>query len=87
MAQHNPQSRTYLIVFLVATVVCFAAAKAIMSGGHDKSHAAADHGGGHAAEASSTSHTGSASEGAGEPHKETGSHDGSAEEALDEAKP
>lgn len=87
MAQHNPQSRTFLVVFLVATVICFAAAKVILSGLHDKPHAAAHHGGSHTTEASEASHNQSSSANEREPHTQTGSPAAPSNETLDEAKP
>ena len=52
MAQHNPQSRTYLVVVLVAAVICFVIAQIILSGGHGDSNTATEHDGGHKTEAS-----------------------------------
>ncbi len=56
MAQHNPQSRAYLIIVMAAIVVCFVIAQLILGGGDSESHKAADHGGTHATEASEPGH-------------------------------
>lgn len=56
MAQHNPQSRTYLVVVLVATVICFVIAQIILSSGHGDSHTATEHDGAHKTETSDGSH-------------------------------
>ena len=52
MSQHNPRSRTYLIVVLTATVICFALAKLILGSGHGESHTATEHDSSHQTEAS-----------------------------------
>ena len=48
MAQHNPQSRAYLIIVMAAIVVCFVIAQLILGGGDSETHTAADHDGTHA---------------------------------------
>lgn len=52
MAQHNPQSRGYLIIVMAAIVVCFFIAQLILGGGDSDTHTATDHDGGHAMEES-----------------------------------
>ena len=42
MAQHNPQSRAYLIIVMAAIVVCFVIAQLILGGGDSETHTAAD---------------------------------------------
>ncbi|MEM7191784.1 MAG: hypothetical protein AAF405_02760 [Pseudomonadota bacterium] len=49
MAQHNPLSRAYFVIVMVAIVICFVIAQIILSGGHGK-HAEAGHDHGHKAE-------------------------------------
>lgn len=51
MAQHNPQSRGYLLIVLVAIVVCFVIALFVLGGGDD-THTATDQDGGHEAQTS-----------------------------------
>ena len=56
MAQHNPQSRAYLIIVMAAIVVCFVIAQLILGGGDSETHTVADHDGTHATEASEPGH-------------------------------
>ncbi|BAQ17353.1 hypothetical protein [Methyloceanibacter caenitepidi] len=56
MAQHNPQSRGYLLIVLAAIVVCFVIAQLILGGGESDTHTATDAAGSHQAEASDPAH-------------------------------
>ena len=58
MAQHNPQSRSYLLIVLAAIVVCFVIAQLILGGGESDKHTATDHDGGAAMETSEEGHAG-----------------------------
>lgn len=57
MAQHNPQSRAYLVIVMVAIVVCFVSALFILGhvGGGDK-QAAKDHDDAHKTQAAGAVH-------------------------------
>lgn len=58
MAQHNPQSRSYLLIVLAAIVVCFVIAQLILGGGESDTHTATDHDGAPAMESSEEGHAG-----------------------------
>lgn len=58
MAQHNPESRSYLLIVLAAIVVCFVIAQLILGGGDSDTHTATDHDGAPATEASEEGHAG-----------------------------
>lgn len=57
MAQHNPQSRGYLLIVLAAIVVCFVIAQLILGGGESDTHTATEAAGGHPTEVSDPAHT------------------------------
>ncbi|WP_108680651.1 hypothetical protein [Methyloceanibacter sp. wino2] len=57
MAQHNPQSRGYLLIVLAAIVVCFVIAQLILGGGESDTHTATEAAGGHQMEATDPGHT------------------------------
>ncbi|ODR98990.1 hypothetical protein AUC68_07505 [Methyloceanibacter methanicus] len=56
MAQHNPQSRSYLLIVLVAIAVCFVIALFVLGGGDSDTHTAADQMGEHEAQSSEPAH-------------------------------
>lgn len=56
MAQHNPQSRAYLLIVMVAIVVCFVIALFVLGGGDSETHTATDQKGEHKAQSSKPAH-------------------------------
>lgn len=72
MAQHNPQSRGYLLIVLAAIVVCFVIAQLILGGGESDTHTATEASGGHQMEASDPGHTETMSEEEVPPRMEMG---------------
>jgi len=56
MAQHNPQTRAYLLIVMVAIVVCFVIALFVLGGGDSETHTATDQEGEHKAQSSEPAH-------------------------------
>jgi len=56
MAQHNPRSRSYLLIVMVGIVVCFVIALFVLGGGDSETDTAADQDGEHKAQTSEPGH-------------------------------